>query len=358
MYCDFYSILHDPSLAGRYIDILLNQVASAKGPFSTVYIGGGTPTAIDAGHLERLLKTVVAGSATGAEFTVEANPESLDDGKIKLLLDNGVNRLSVGVQSLDDRKLKRLGRVHDARKAREAVNLAAKRGFKNISADIIFGVWSEGVPGWKKELDDIVNLPVSHVSCYALTYEKGTPIFAALSNKSVLTLEDDIVAAMYETAIDSLALRGFKQYEVSSFAKEGYRCAHNLNYWDNSQYVGLGASAVSYLDGERVRNVADVMEFIKRSEDGSSLADSVEKLSPVRRARETAAVKIRTRDGIDFIWFKERTGFDFTELEKKAVAELIDKGLIKYKRSGNIPSGIALKRKGFLHCDTVSSALL
>jgi len=249
VYCGFYSDIYDEAAASSYIDALTGQIKGLAGGFSTIYIGGGTPTVLDRRLLEELLKSLKPILRNCFEFTVEANPESLDDDKIKLLLDYGVNRLSIGVQSLSDRKLKRLGRLHSSRKAEEAVRLAAKRGFDNLSLDMIFGVWDEGVESWKKELDGIVKLPAAHISCYELTYEKNTPLFSALRNKSIEPLDDEITARMYECAVDVLSLRGFKQYEVSNFAKEGYECRHNLNYWENNSYVGLGASAFSYNDG-------------------------------------------------------------------------------------------------------------
>lgn len=288
---------------------------------------------------------------------MEVNPESLDEDKIKLFLDSGVNRLSIGVQSLDERKLKKLGRIHSAARAKEAVLLAAKRGFKNISIDLIFGVWGEDTEGWKKELDAAALLPVTHASCYELTYEKGTPLYSAVINKSVEPVSDDIASVMYETAIDVLSLRGFKQYEVSNFAKPGFESKHNIHYWENSHYYGLGPSAVSYIDGVRAKNVSDLKEYISRFNTGKPLIESKEKLSAVKSAKETAAVKIRTKDGIDFGWFKAKTGFDFMELEKSAIPKLLSDKLIKYKREGDLITGVCLKRKGFLFCDTVSSAL-
>ena len=357
LYCDFYSRVVDGA-AAAYVEALVRQIERLDGRFKTVYIGGGTPTVLEDKLLERLLRSLSGKLAGGAEFTVEANPESLDAGKVKLLLGGGVNRLSLGLQSLDDRILKKLGRIHNAAKGAEAVRLAAKNGFSNISADLIFGVWGQDAGQWEKDLEEAAKLPIRHVSAYALTYEKLTPLFEALRNKSVTPLEDEAVAAMYEFAIDRLALRGFKQYEVSNFAKDGCQCRHNLSYWENNPYAGLGASAVSYMDGVRTKNVADVAEYIARAEEGRALAESSEKLPPVRRAKETAAVKIRTKDGIDFAWFKAKTGFDFMGLEGRAAAELIGKGLIKYKKDGDTPTGIALKRLGFLHCDTVSSTLL
>jgi oxygen-independent coproporphyrinogen-3 oxidase len=238
------------------------------------------------------------------------------------------------------------------------VRLAAKKGFPDISVDLIFGVWGQEPGSWEDELEEAVKLPVGHISAYALTHEKDVPLFEALKNKSVTPLEEDVVAAMYEVAIDKLALRGFKQYEISNFTKDLRRCRHNLNYWDNSPYLGLGASAVSYIDGVRTRNISDAAGYAAGVYAGRTIAESSEKLSPVRRAKETAAIKIRTKDGIDFGWFKEKTGFDFMKLERDSVAGLVEKGLIRYKKDGSTPVGIALKRKGFLFCDTVSSALL
>lgn len=358
IYCDFYSVIYESDLAVKYIEAVSAYIESIRSELSTVYIGGGTPSALDVKSLGKLLKSLGEKSAGVHEFTIEANPESLERDKLMLLADHGVNRISIGLQSLKDEKLKKLGRMHNAVKAREAVGLAAKNGFKNISVDLIFGVWGEDPDAWKKELEEVVKMPVAHISCYALTYEKSTPLFEALNNRSVFPLDDEVVAAMYEAAIERLSAGGFKQYEVSNFARAGYECKHNMNYWENNPYIGIGASAVSYLEGVRSKNISDVSEYIKKYKAGKPLVESSEKLSPIRRARETASIKIRTKDGIDFRWFKDRTGFDFEVLEKNALKDLVGKELIKYKREGDLVTGIALRRKGFLFCDTVSSALL
>lgn len=358
IYCSFYSSIYNEEKARLFVDTIIAQLKTIDPHIYSVYIGGGTPSILDRKILERLLRALNSFSVASGEFTVEANPDSLDPDKLKLLLDLGVNRLSVGVQSLDERKLKALGRIHSAKRAGEALSLARKSGFKNISADLIFGVWNEDLNCWRAELNEAVKLPVEHISCYSLTYEKGTPLFDLVSKKSVAPLDDDVAADMYETAIDTLSLRGFKQYEVSNFAKEGYESAHNLNYWDNNPYIGLGPSAASYIDGVRTRNVSDVKEYIDRLNSGKPITEFSEKLSPIKSAKETAAFKIRVKNGIDFNWFKGKTGFDLQELEKKALPGLLEDGLIKYKRDGDSLTGIALKRKGFLFCDTVSSALL
>ncbi|MBN1526649.1 MAG: radical SAM family heme chaperone HemW [Candidatus Omnitrophica bacterium] len=358
VYCAFHSVVYDERTAASYISALTDQIEKLNSPFATVYIGGGTPTALDMPLLEKLLAPIKRFLPAISEFTVEANPESLTDEKMALFLESGVNRLSIGVQSMREQKLKKLGRLHSARQAIDAVRRANKRGFKNINIDLIYGVWGEEVDSWKKEIREAVELPVTHISCYGLTYEKETPLWEAVRNSSVKPLEDDAAAAMYELAIDSLALRGFKQYEVSNFAKEGFGCRHNLTYWSNDPYVGLGASAVSYKDGSREENLSDIDEYIRRCGEGKTLIVSSEKLPPAKRAKETAAVKIRTKEGIDFEWFRQKTGFDFMELEKNALPELVENGLLKYRKEGNVPMGISLKRKGFLLCDSVSSSFL
>jgi len=326
--------------------------------FRTIYIGGGTPTALEKGSLSGLLDSFKGHFGADTEFTIEANPESLTEEKIQLFLDHGVNRISIGVQSLRDRKLQKLGRVHDSKRAVDSVVMADRKGFKNISVDLIYGVWGEDEDTWKEELDEITELPVKHISCYSLTYEKQTPLFEAIKSGAIKPLDDDTVASMYEYAIDRLAVRGFKQYEVSSYAKKGYESLHNMNYWDNGPYIGLGAGAVTYHEGARAENVSDAGEYVRRILAGESAVASCEKLSPLNRAKETAALKIRTKDGINFASFKNNTGYDFVELEKRALEELEEKGLIKYIKEADIATGVCLKRRGFLFCDTVSSSFL
>ncbi|MCX5679657.1 MAG: radical SAM family heme chaperone HemW [Candidatus Omnitrophica bacterium] len=358
IYCNFYSRIYKESEASDYVDAILLQLSKLTGSFKTVYVGGGTPTALGLPLLKKLVQGLSRVSKDSIEFTFEANPESADRDRMKMLLDHGVNRISIGVQSIKDEKLKDLGRIHDVGKAIASVMDASKIGFDNISIDLIFGLCGEKPEKWKRELEEAVRLPAKHISCYELTYESGTPLFGMLENRAITPLDDDVVAGMYETAIEELALRDFKQYEVSNFAKPGFESQHNMNYWENSVYLGLGASAFSYDGQTRSRNVSDACEYVRLVLAGKNVTDFSERLPPERKAKETAAVKIRTREGIDFNWFKKKTGYDLEDLEKKAIPKLIDLGLIRYIRKGDAVTGINLKRKGFLFCDTVSSSLL
>jgi len=356
-YCDFYSVISGKAVQ-NYIDALTVQITGLKGKFSTIYIGGGTPTVLPISPLIKLLKSLTKHVNSQTEFSFEANPESIDEDKLKVLKDYGVNRLSIGVQSLNDQKLTKLGRIHDVRCAINSVYLAKDCGFDNIGVDLIYGVWGETFKCWSEELKKGVNLPVKHISCYSLSYEPGTKICAQKNIRKVIPLDEANVADMYKLAIDFLPKHKFKHYEISNFAQESFFCRHNLNYWNNCPYLGLGASAVSYQSGVRRKNVCDLDEYIERVEKRLPLDESKEKLSSLSKAKETAALKIRVKEGIEFLWFKKNTGFDFLKLEKEALKKLIKDGLISYQKENNKICGISLTRKGFLFCDIVSANFL
>lgn len=353
LYCDFYSLPYSEDLASGYVEVILKQIASLNQDFSSGYIGGGTPSVLSPEMLDRLLKGLKKFIRKGLEFTIEVNPESVDEEKLRLFIAKGVNRISVGVQSFDDKKLSLLGRIHNAKQASEAIELSKKSGFKNISIDMIFGVAGEGLKEWRSELKKAIDCGCQHISCYSLSYEKDTPLFRMREKKSIMPLEDETVAEMYKYTMSYLPCAGFERYEVSNFAKPGFECRHNLNYWDNNPYVGLGPSAVSYLNGVRSENVKDVREYIDRFNKDMDLAISREKLTSIQKAKETASVKIRTQKGVNYDWFKDKTGFGFLELEKEALEGLAEQGLIEYNKKG-----VRLTGNGFLFADTVSAAFL
>lgn len=358
LYCDFYSVRYEKNLAYSYIDALTRQIKRLDEKFYTIYIGGGTPTSMDSALLKKLLTALAGISGNCLEFTVEANPESLSKDKVRLLNDYGVNRISIGVQSLNDNKLKALGRIHDSKRAQDAVYLALQNGFVNLNMDLIFGVWNETLDAWQKELAKAVKLPVKHISCYSLTYERSTQLFKKLKAKTITQLPDSVSAKMYKLAMDYLPQKEFLQYEISNFSKIGFECKHNLNYWENNPYVGLGVSAASFLKGVRSKNISDIGEYVKRIKKEKSVVFSFEKLSAKKSALETAAIKIRTKKGIDFDWFKEKTGFDFMALEKDTVDLLIKEKFLKYLTRNKQHKGISATKKGFLFCDYVSAQLL
>ncbi|MFA5388776.1 MAG: radical SAM family heme chaperone HemW [Candidatus Omnitrophota bacterium] len=361
LYCDFYSVSYDKETAGLYVDVILRQLNELDPDFSTIYIGGGTPAILDTGTLDKLLSGLKKFLRQGVEFTIETNPESLDEEKLRMFIDKGVSRVSIGVQSFDDKKLKTLGRVHDSSQAIKAIGLSKKSGFENISIDMISGVSGETVDAWKRELEKAAGFDIKHISCYSLSYEKDTPLFRMKEKKEIVPLDEEIAAEMYACTADYLSKKGFERYEVSNFAKQGFECRHNLDYWDNDPYAGIGPSAVSYIRGERSANIGDVYEYIDRYEKGVTLVSYAEKLSDIKMAKETAGLKIRVREGIDYDWFRKKTSFDIEDITEKGVLEELRKDdLIEYKRdmsTGEI-TGIKLTEKGFLFSDTASSSFL
>ncbi|MCF7908673.1 MAG: radical SAM family heme chaperone HemW [Candidatus Omnitrophica bacterium] len=357
-YCDFYSITYESELAQKYIGVLCQQIENASADFKTIYIGGGTPSVLDLRLWQKLLISLRKVSKNCQEFSLEANPESLDSAKLDLFLEMGVNRISIGLQSLDDRKLKKLGRIHSATEAVKKVEQARARGFRNISIDLIFGVWNESLEGWQKELARAVKLSVDHISLYGLTYEKNTDLFRKLKSHQIKPLNDHIIAEMYSDSVNYLAEQGFLRYEVSNFSKAGYECRHNLNYWDNGPYQAFGPSAVAYHNGCRKQYISDLCSYVDGFESAKQIVATSEELNPEFRAKETAAIKIRTRTGIESDWFKQKTGFDFFALEAKVLAELNTEGLVAYRGGRGKSKTIFLTDKGFLFADRVSSAFL
>lgn len=359
-YCDFYSIDYDSNLAAAYVDVLCKQIKVLGDNFSSLYIGGGTPSALSFTSLKKLLVNLAPISKKVSEFTIEVNPDRIDENCLKLFLDKGVDRISIGVQSFFDKKLKKLGRIHNSKQAKHAIGLVRKNGFRNIGIDLIFGASGETLFDWVAELKQAISFDLKHISTYCLTYEKNTPLFLQVKKKFIIPLEDKILAKMYKEAITYLPKSGFKHYEISNFAKCGFESYHNINYWQGASYLGLGPSAVSFTEetGRREKNVSSVSEYIDRLNKGQSPVVFFESLSGRRRALELAAVNIRTKRGIYFEWFKVRTGYDLLAMKAKVLNELLNEGLLRYRRKKGKIMGVYLTNRGFLFADRVSSALV
>ncbi len=353
-YCDFYSIAYDRSCASEYVDVLCQQIKNIKQKIKTVYIGGGTPTVLDRRLLSRLLTSLSPLLAQSKENTIEANPESLDTVKARLFRKKGIDRISIGVQSLRDDKLVFLGRIHSAATARRAVATAKKSGFSNISVDAIYGLPGETAEEWEEELSAFAGLKAQHLSCYSLTCEKNT-LFYAYRKK----IDQEKAAEMYKWTMQFLPKQGFFHYEVSNFARKGYTCRHNEIYWANKEYLGLGASAFSYIDAVRSRNAADINKYINMVNRGKSPVVFRERLSPRARAGETAAMNIRRSQGIVFSRFRQFSGFRFWDIvDRKALRPFFAQGLLKYKTRSGKKTGLALTEKGFLFADEICTALV
>jgi oxygen-independent coproporphyrinogen-3 oxidase len=316
-YCAFDSSIYEPRRVGRYLAALSREVASRRGAVSelapeTVYLGGGTPTALSPGELvglgEALSATGVPGRAR--EMTAEANPGTAGPRRLASLREFGFDRLSLGAQSFDDRELEFLGRSHRAAQIGEAVRAARAAGFGSVNLDLMFGLPGQKPAGLLASLDRALELEPEHVSLYGLTWEGGTPLGEELAAGLTAPCPQELEREMYLAAVERLTAAGFGHYEIANFALPGRECAHNLNYWLCGEYLGLGAGAFSWLGGERAGNVADVEEYCSRLEAGRSPVGPSERLGPEKAAREALMLGLRTTRGVDLIAFRERTGFD------------------------------------------------
>jgi oxygen-independent coproporphyrinogen III oxidase len=355
-YCDFYTTIYKRDIAVSFVSVLAEQIKRLDYNFETIYIGGGTPTILDIDLIEKLLKELKRLTGAVKEFTIEANPDSLNEDKLKLFSNYPVNRISIGCQSFSDFKLNFLGRVHSAKQAISSIEKAKKKGFDNISMDLIYGLPMESYELWQEDLSIATKLPVTHLSAYMLTYEKGTNLSRSLEKGKISPLSSDKVVWMYKQMIDYFTKNKFFQYEISNFSKKGFKSIHNSNYWENKSYLGLGPSACSFVSGKRQRNISSLPKYIKAAKEKKKIWEYSEKLSASAAAKETAALKIRTTEGVGFNWFRQKTGFDLLKLEQKVLPELFQEKLVENISLGK--KGIKLTRKGVLFADTVSSAFL
>lgn len=262
--------------------------------------------------IERLcaIPPVAAALREAGERTIEANPGTLDAAKLGALRRLGFDRLSIGAQSFDDAELATLGRTHRAADTGEAVELARRAGFGNLGLDLIFGLPGQRPAGFFRSLEAAVALEPEHVSLYGLTFEPGTRLSDDLAAGRLARCPEEADREMYLGAVGRLERAGFTHYEIANFARSGRESRHNLNYWSGGEYLGLGAGAHSFLDGERRGNVGDVGEYCARLESGGNPVATRERLEPEKRAREALMLGLRMRAGVELNEFRRRTGYD------------------------------------------------
>lgn len=262
-YCDFYSVPGETYLFDHYIRAVLAEADKYKGMvFDTVFIGGGTPSLMGSLYLGGLMEGLYARFGLGklVESTIEANPESTSPDFLRTAISLGLNRISIGVQSLNDEELRRSGRIHNAWQALRAVNNALDSGFSNVSADIIVGLPGQSQSSLFKTISDLCSLGLTHMSAYCLSIEKNTAFY--LSPPSDLP-DDESQSSLFEFVVDGLEKRGYTHYEISNFSLPGSQCQHNLNYWRGGEYVGLGPSAASHINGIRRTNASDLGAYLR-----------------------------------------------------------------------------------------------
>jgi oxygen-independent coproporphyrinogen-3 oxidase len=347
-YCDFNAYAGLDHFAEAYMDALVRDIELARSApngadldtrpvVTSVFIGGGTPTLVPAQSIARVMRAVRDAWPTSpeAEITIECNPESLDASKLDTYLEAGINRVSIGVQSLDPELLARLGRTHSARDAVERLRLARSRGFENVSADLIFGVPGETDDTWRISLEGVLACEPTHVSCYALTYEEGTPLDSWRKIGRITPVDEDAVAARWETAEATMTMHGFGRYEISNWAKPGAASRHNSLYWRCGEYLGVGAGAHSHLanaDGTvRSWTVRGPERYIDSVRAGSTTVSGSEHIDGRTRASEVMILGLRRTEGVGFD--------DFTELVGRPISEVFSDELRRGLAQGLLDAG-------------------
>lgn len=358
-YCDFYSIVPELEGVAPLVDALLRELERCcERPdlaVETVFVGGGTPTSLPPGELRRLLDRLgkLAPPATTLEFTVEANPETVTPEIAQVLVAAGVNRVSIGAQSFDPAELAVLERGHRPKQVAETVAACRAAGLTQVSLDLIFAIPGQTLESWLASLSAATALRPEHLSCYSLTFEPGTRLFERLGAGTVTPVDEELDATMYERAIDVLAASGYVHYEISNFARPGCQCRHNLAYWHNQPYLGIGPAAAGLVDGVRYRNVADVAAYTRAVAAGRSPRVEQEQRSTEQRARETAMLELRLTEGIDRRRFEQRYGRDPVELFAEPIQRHGTRGLLEATTTH-----LRLTRPGLLLADTVIADFL
>ncbi|MBX3396626.1 MAG: radical SAM family heme chaperone HemW [Phycisphaerae bacterium] len=336
-YCDFYSIPTIEHLISDLVGAIKTEMAARDPvrPVESIFVGGGTPTELPGDALGELLSAIRARAGQPEEWTVEANPSSVTELKLDTLLARGVNRISFGAQSFHPDDLRVLERLHDPTQIGESVRAARESGFANINLDLIYGIPGQSVGRWRDTLRRAIDLDAEHLSCYDLMYEEGTALTRQLRAGRLRPADESLEADMFALTIDELSASGFAQYEISNFAKPGRECRSNVIYWENREYLGVGPSAVSYLDGRRRKNAADVRRycdwagaFRAGSADDEAIVIESESLSPRARACETAVQMLRLTRGIDIAAFRRRSGMDPLVLFAEPIKQFAAMGLL------------------------------
>lgn len=363
-YCAFYSHAADKNLLPRYTDALVREmelVADQLQP-RTIFFGGGTPSLLGLNHWEHILRTMDRlGLLGAAEWTIECNPATVSEDKARLWRDHGVNRISMGVQSLDERLLDRLGRIHSRDMVFRSYELLRKAGFTRVNLDLMFAIPGQSIDVWRATIDEAMAMGPEHLSTYEVTYEEDTPLYAELE-AGAFSVDEDLVCDMYDTLKERAAGGGFVQYEVSNFARRAAgetaevpaeACAHNINYWRGGQFRGLGPSASEFVAGVRTRNWANTTLYCEELEKGRRAIESRDVLAPEARAGEIAAFGLRMNRGWRFDEFKAATGFDLQGRWQVEMDDLVSRGWGRLD-----PEGFRLTEAGLRFADAAGEAFL
>lgn len=331
-YCDFASFAKQSnSLKEEYVEKICEEIKANKDKYkisegATIYFGGGTPSAIPSSLIEKIVISLKENGfwKNPKEVSIEVNPGTANLEKLKAFKDFGFDRLSFGVQSLQDNELKAIGRIHSANEAIESIKLAKQAGFKRINADLMYGLPFQTVESYKSTIVRLLTTDIKHISAYALTLEEGTLLYRMVNDGKIVLPDDKEVDLMYDLTIDKLAEAGLKRYEVSNFATKGEESKHNLVYWDYEPYLSFGSAACSSLIGKRSVNSPIIRDYLEGKD------SEIENLDIDTQLAEYMFMGLRKTEGVDLIEAKSRYGIDVYTKFKKELDKAILEGLVSY----------------------------
>ena len=354
-YCDFSKVFIKNQPVDAYLQALIREFESYDiKKLRTLYIGGGTPTSITAEQLEYLLTNLTKHLDLSVleEFTIEANPGDLTEDKIEVLKNSAVNRVSLGVQTFNDKHLKQIGRSHNEAQIYSTISNLKKAGFHNISIDLIYALPGQTMEDVKENVAKAIALDIPHLSLYSLILEHHTVFMNKMRRGKLQLPKEDLEAKMFEYIISELEANGFEHYEISNFTKPGFESRHNLMYWDNAEYFGVGAGASGYLNGVRYRNRGPIQHYLKAVAEGNArLAEEV--LTKDEMMEEELFLGLRKKSGVPIARFEEKFGLSFEDRYGQIVRELCEQGLLVTD-----DKVIRMTKKGLFLGDTVAERFI
>ena len=354
-YCDFSKVFIKNQPVDAYLEHLIQETRSYEiGKLRTLYIGGGTPTALSAQQLAYLLTELpkVMDLSEVEEFTIEANPGDLDPDKIAVLKDSRVNRVSLGVQTFDNKMLKKIGRSHQEQDIYDNIRHLKQAGFDNISIDLIYALPGQTMDQVKENVAKAIDLDIPHMSLYSLILENHTVFMNRMRRGKLPLPKEELEAEMFEYIIDELEKAGFEHYEISNFSKPGFESRHNLVYWDNAEYYGLGAGASGYVNGIRYKNHGPIRHYLEAVEAGKARITE-EHLTLEEKMEEELFLGLRKKTGVSKARFEEKFGVSFDQRYGQVVASLTEQGLLvpDYKQ-------VRMTKRGLFLGDTVAEKFI
>ena len=354
-YCDFSKVFIKNQPVDAYLEHLIQETRSYEiGKLRTLYIGGGTPTALSAQQLAYLLTELpkVMDLSEVEEFTIEANPGDLDPDKIAVLKESQVNRVSLGVQTFDNKMLKKIGRSHQEQDIYDNIRHLKQAGFDNISIDLIYALPGQTMDQVKENVAKAIDLDIPHMSLYSLILENHTVFMNRMRRGKLPLPKEELEAEMFEYIIEELEKAGFEHYEISNFSKPGFESRHNLVYWDNAEYYGLGAGASGYVDGIRYKNHGPIRHYLEAVEGGKARITE-EHLTLEEKMEEELFLGLRKKTGVSKARFEEKFGISFDQRYGQVVASLTEQGLL-------VPDDkqVRMTKRGLFLGDTVAEKFI